>query len=477
MRRILGGIGSFLQTPFGVLFVTTVVFHGILWRVGLEYKSLPTLGVSGFLVIFDVVFTFYLLDRLIYFFSQFVLPVQTPSDRQEIYARVSAFDGGRGPILFVKNGKVIKHPGEEEKNGPGVIVMDTASAVVTQTDTEIIGAAGPGIRFTGENEKIARNNGVDLRTQLHFIGPDVSEQPYLNPTAIGDPKRYNEAHPRREQTAGHTRDGFQISPTISIKFRIKQPPVKGPSESGVTSQYGYNAEAVLDAVTREVIELGTKDDKRTRLEWDKLPAHLVVNLWREYVRKFKLEDLFGMEGPSGLQTIENFINRRVKRHLVVIMDETGIPSPTGEALPSLEYEQLNMRGLEILEVRIHNVMLEPDVEAQNIKNWNAEWTRHARREETQLNEREKLIETASRSEAAKNFARIASQKFDNPLAPAPDNIYIILQDLIEPLKETILAENRAANQMEAELKKLDEVWKWLRVQELDAAQRREERHS
>lgn len=476
MRRVLGGIGSFLQTPIGVLLAVTAVFHGVLWRAGLEYNSLLTLGVSGILAIFDVVIAFYLLDRLTYFFSQFVLPAQTPRDRRELYARVSAFDGERGPILFVKNGRVIKHPGEEEKNGPGVIVMDTASAVVTQTDTEILGAAGPGVHFTKENEKIARNNGVDLRTQLHFIGPDVSDQPYLNPAPIGDPKRFNEAHTRREQTAGHTRDGFQISPTISIKFRIKQPSAKGPSESGVTSQYGYNAEAALNAVMREALELGTKDDKRARLEWDKLPAHLVVNLWREYVRKFKLGDLFGMEGVSGLQTIEDFINRRVKRQWVILMDETGVPSPTGEALPSLEYEQLNMRGLEILDIRIHNVMLEPDVEAQNIKNWNAEWTRHARREEAQLNEREKLIGAASRNDALKNFARIASQKFENPLAPVPD-IYATLQDLIEPLKETILTESRTDNLTESELKKLDEIWKWLRVQELDSAQRREERRS
>jgi hypothetical protein len=477
MRRVFGGIGSFLQTPFGVLFVTTLAFHGILYLLGLDYGLALTLGASLFILIVDAVAAFFLLDRLIYFFSQFVLPVQTPQDRHEIYARVSGFDGGRGQILFVKNGRVIKHKGEEEKTGPGVIVMDTASAVVIQTDTQIIGPAGPGIRFTAEDEKIACKEGVDLRTQWQFIGPAVGEKPFTNPVPIGDPVRYNETQARRRRTAGLTRDGFEVAPSISIKFRIKEPQVKGASESGVTSQYGYNAAAVLDAVTREVIELNPNEDKRERMDWDELPAHLVVNLWREYVRKFKLGDLFNPAGPGNLQTIEDFINRRLKRPLVIVMDETGIPSPAGEALPSLEHEQLTMRGVEIIEVRIHNVMLEPDVESQNKKNWTAEWTRHARREADHLNEREKLIETASRQEAGRNFARIASRKYNNPILPVQDNIFTTLQNLIEPLKEVILIENRANNQMEAELRKLEEVWKWLRIQQLDAAQHREERRS
>jgi hypothetical protein len=470
MRRVFSGVGSFLQTPFGVLFVTTVVFHGVLLALGYNY-SIITLVIAGLVLIIDIFATNYIIDKLVYFFSQFVLPVQTPGDRQEIYSRVSGFDGSRGPILFVKNGRVIKHEGETEKKGPGVIVLDTASAIVTQTETEILGAFGPGIHFTKGRERITRGEGVDLRAQWQFIGPLASDQPFLNPIPISDPKKYNELQSRRQQTAGLTRDGFEISPTISIKFRIKQPEEKTASESGVVSQYGYNATAVLNAVTREVIELGTADNKRTRMEWYRLPAHLVVNLWREYVRKFKLEDLFKAEGVSGLQTIQEMINRRVKRPEVVGLDDTGLP--TSEAFVSLEYHQLLDRGLEIMEVRIHNVLFDPAIEEQTIKNWSAEWTKIAKREDDLLNEREKLIETAARNEAIKLFARLASQKFENPIAPAQD-IYSTLQSLIEPVKETILIEGRVNTQMEAEVKKLDEIWKWLLVSKLDMVMHRNE---
>ena len=473
MRRFFDGIASFLQTPFGVLFVTLAVFHGILFGLGLDYTNVFVLAAAGFILIVDIVAANFILDRLVYFFSQFILPVQTPEDRQEIHARVSAFDGKRGPTLFVKNGRLIKHEGEMKKKGPGVIVLDTASAVVLQTDTEIIGAAGPGIRFTRGKETITREEGVDLRAQWQFIGPLATDQPFLNPTSLSNPQKEGDSQSRRyQQTVGLTRDGFEISPTISIKFRIKHNPEKTASESGVISQYGYNAQAVLNAVTREVIELGTVDNKRIRMEWHRLPAHLVVNLWREYVRKFKLEDLFKAEGVSGLQTIEQMINRRMQRPFVVALDDTGIPE-TGEALPSLEYEQLEARGLEVLSVRIHNVLFEKSIEEQIIKNWNTEWMKIARREEDLLNEREKLIETAAHNEAVKNFARLAAQKFTNPIAP-PQDIFATLQNLIEPVRETILIESRANNQMEAEIKRLDEIWKWLLVSKLDTAMQRDE---
>lgn len=468
MRRIFSGIGSFLQTPFGVILVTTAIWHGVLWALGVTFNYFVSIG----LLIVDFIVAFYLLDRLVYFFSQFVLPIQNPKDREEMYARVNSFESGdRGPILFVKNGRVITHEGEMKKRGPGVIVLDTASAVVLQTDTEIRGAAGPGIRFTAKHEYITGGVGVDLRAQWQFIGPLASDQPFLNPVPISNPKQYNDIQSRRQHTAGLTRDGFEISPTISIKFSVKRPKEKTPTESGVVSQYGFDAVSVRNAITREVIELGTSENKRTRMEWNKLPAHLVVNLWREYVRKFKLEDLFKPEGVSGLQMIEQMINKRVTKEFVVALDDTGIP--TGESLESLEFKQLQARGLEIMEVKIHNVLFDPAIEEQTIKNWSAEWAKIARREEDLLNEREKLIETGAHNEAVKRFARIATQKFDNPIAP-PQDVFTTLQSLIEPVKETIVIESRANNEMESELKRLDEIWKWLLVNISDNEHHRQE---
>ncbi len=410
--------------------------------------------VSGIVLALDIFAAFYLRDKLIYFFSQFVLPIQNPKHRREIAARVSNFESGsRGPALFVKNGRVILHEGEAGKRGAGVILLDTASALVLRTDTEIKDTVGPGIKFTSGNEYIAGS--VDLRSQWQFIGPLASDQPFLNP-ASGPSKASNE---RRQQTSGMTRDGFEISPTISIKFSIKRPVEKKPSESGVTSQYGYDEEAVRNAITREVIQLGTTDNTKVRMEWNKLPSHLVVNIWREYIRKFKLSELFTSTGISGLQTIEDMINKRVKQSDVVALDDTGIP--TGEWLESLEFKQLESRGLEIMEVRIHNVLFEQEIENQIISQWSTEWMNLAKKEENQLKEKEALIETASRDEASKSFAKIASRQFSGKPTLPQQNPFKTLQLLIQPLKEYILFESSANTDMEKELRKLDDIWKWL----------------
>ncbi len=453
MRKFFSGTSSFFQTPFGIIFATTVVWHGILLAMKIPFNYF----VSVFILIVDLAAAYLLQDRLIYFFSQFVLPLLNPKDRNEIHARVKIFESGdRGPTLFVKNGRVIEHAGEADKRGPGVIVLDTASALVLRTDTEIRGVVGPGVRFTNENEYIAGS--VDLRAQWHFIGPLASDQPLLNPAPASSPKNYSELQGRRQQTSGLTRDGFEVAPTISIKFSVKRPKQLKPNESGVTSYYGFDPVSVRNAITREVVRLNTADNSKSRMEWNKLPAHLVVNLWREYVRKFKLEDLFTKGDVSGLQTIQEMINKRVRQSNVVALDDTGLP--TGEWLESLEYRQLESHGLEIMEVRIHNVLFEPSIEEQMIQQWNAEWIGLAKKEESFLKEKEVLIETASREEASRNFARITSEKFGMKAGP-PQNPFKTLQLLIHPLKEYLLKESTSNREMEVELRKLDEVWKWL----------------
>lgn len=457
MRKIFGAIGVFLQTPTGVILTTNAFWHIVLLAMGIPFKYI----VSGVMLVLDVFIAITLRDQLMYFFSQFVLPIQNPKFRREISSRVSNFETGRrGPALFVKNGRVITHEGETDKRGAGVIVLDTASALVLRTDTEIRDTVGPGIKFTRGDEYIAGS--VDLRTQWQFIGPLASDQPFLS-----QPKNDKNSQVRAQQTSGLTRDGFEVSPTVSIKFAIKRPAEKMPDESGVISQYGFDPVSVRNAITREVVMLNASENKQTRMEWNRLPAHLVVNLWREYIRKFKLGDLFTNNGVSGLQTIEDMINKRLRQPNVVALDDTGLP--TGEWIESLEYRQLESRGLEVMEIRIHNVLLDPTIEAPMIESWSAEWLNLAKKEEALLKEKEALIETAAREEAAKKFALIASEKIGNKPTMPQQTPFKTLQLLIEPLRDFIIKESSANNDMEKELRKLDEIWKWLLENNPDAA--------
>jgi hypothetical protein len=95
----------------------------------------------------------------------------------------------------------------------------------------------------------------------------------------------------------------------------------------------------------------------------------------------------------------------------------------------------------------------------------------AKKEENFLKEKESLIETASRDEASKRFARLASEKFGGKVTLPQQNPFKTLQLLIQPLKEFILKESNASSDMEAELRKLDEIWKWLLEHSADNANR------
>ncbi|MDO9301559.1 MAG: hypothetical protein Q7T89_09245, partial [Anaerolineales bacterium] len=67
----------------------------------------------------------------------------------------------------------------------------------------------------------------------------------------------------------------------------------------------------------------------------------------------------------------------------------------------------------------------------------------------------------ARNEASKNFARIASRQFGAKPTLPQENPFKTLQLLIQPLKEFIISESAAGHDVEMELRKLDEIWKWL----------------
>ena len=152
------------------------------------------------------------------------------------------------------------------------------------------------------------------------------------------------------------------------------------------------------------------------------------------------------------------LNQRLKSQMVSALDDIG--NKTGEALDSLEFLQLKLRGIEIMEVRIHNVMYDPALEEQTLKQWSGEWLKIAKKEEDLLKEDEKLNEKIARNDSTKRFAQLAAKKFENPIQPVQDE-FSTLQNLLQPLRETLTAESRANNDMEQEIKRLDEIWKWL----------------
>jgi hypothetical protein len=450
MRRIYAGISAFLQSPIGVVLGLFALWHLALWVLKIPIHIIP----SVLSLIVDIVAVAVLQDRWTYFFSQFVLPVQTREERQEIFHRVRS--GPHGPALFIKNGEVVASHGEEKKRGSGVILIDTASAAVLRTDTEICRTIGPGITFTGEGEYIAGT--VDLRLQLQTMGPIPGDDPFAASTDFN--KHYLEVQNRRRETSGLTRDGFEVVPIISVKFSVQRPGQDElESENRVNSRFGFNPLAVEKAIVRKVVQVGEGGNAATDLPWNQLPMHLTINLWREYVRKFKFSELFTSENTNGLQTIEDMINQRMKQLRVVELDDAG--TETWKYLPSPEALHLFERGIQVEQVKIHCLYFEPSLEEKIVQSWETNWLSNAKKEKKKLEEWDALVETSAREEAMKHFADLACRPFLGKTRIS-SNPFITLQILFMNLKDEVVKENAASNQMEEELRKMEDFSKWLK---------------
>jgi hypothetical protein len=161
------GEASPVQVLRGIFSAVTGNFSDV------QAKVWRTLGV----VLFDLMLFIVLLILWLAFFAQFSLPVHTLSDRKRAIDRLISYHlGSRGPAIFIENGEVKERAHEEERMGPGVALLDTASAAMFRTRHAFTRPAGPGITFTNPGEYLAGT--VDLHRQSNRIGPEDRDNPF-----------------------------------------------------------------------------------------------------------------------------------------------------------------------------------------------------------------------------------------------------------------------------------------------------------
>jgi len=256
-----------------------------------------------FTIIFDVIIFFIGLLVWRAFFAQFVLPVNTFRDRQKIFDRVYASFGGRGPAIFIRDGIPIQREGESERKGPGVLWLDSASAAVTRTATAFKQTIGPGVHFTEAGEYLAGT--VDLHKQAQKLGPREGEAVFASqPDQNADPSKieaYEQTQKRRLEVSALTRDGVEVVPNISVVFQIDAKPAEGelpgsrfadldPFLKDKTRPAEDNP--VFKAIVGEAINPRALSETTRYVAWNQLPARIAVDLWREYLGKFTLQQLF-----------------------------------------------------------------------------------------------------------------------------------------------------------------------------------------
>lgn len=443
------------QAGFSILLGRWEIVEGKVWQ------TMLLIGLDLFLFIAALLF-------FMAFFVQFVLPVRTVGDRgRAIHRLLKYIRGGHGPAIFIQDGVIRQSYKEETRRGPGVALLDTASAAVFRNAHVFTRAAGPGIIFTQDNEYPAGT--VDLHRQLQSIGPIENEDPFRPLVENEEPPAFEERQKRRYATSGLTRDGVEIVPQVTVIFSLNT------EERVGNTWFGFNPQAVWLAVARQGISPDEPINSQTRqIPWKWLPPHLAADLWREYLRKFTLDELFSLPnlaepddssgpGKTSYDTIVEMVQARMTRSEVEDLDEFG--RRTDLVKPSKEYRILREHGIRVHSVFVRHLRLPSRIEEQLIDEWSASWLQRARSEYRQIERLHADEKLAGQSLALKEFAASTSQMLGAALAepgdgrPEPDlpaSLRMLLQGTLKLCIREPQLQQRLTNQMS----ELTEIIEW-----------------
>lgn len=348
------------------------------------------------------------------FFAQFILPVQTLRERWAVIWRSLLYYLGRhGAAVFIENGNIRSRGEETKRTGAGLLWLDSASAAMLRTNTNYTRTLGPGLHFTKKGEFIAAT--THLFPSILTFGPADSENPFTVPA--DDPK-YEEIQRRHWETRALTRDAIEVGASIAVIFRIRAEASEADKQRGKNtigkSRFGYDAENVT-CYLRESIAQGVRVDQPV---WSPLPAQMAVDVWREYLTRFKLDQLFSVKdekvNPDGRRTVSTylqFIAEMVKKRLtepsVPCLNDFG--EPTGDVMPSPEYDRLTRMGLKVVNVNLRRVIFKPEIEEKFISQWTTLWLKNAQKEREFIEKAQSLRSQQGRQDALVTFADISTK--------------------------------------------------------------------
>ncbi len=294
-------------------------------------SSENTLHAGG--VLFYTTFSFSMVFfGLLALLSCFVLPVRTRKEWWEVFYRLIWYLlGEHGPAIFVKQGQIVAAPEELKRKGPGVILVDPSSAVVLQREyvrqplRKSVRVEGPGIVFMKARERLPESNVLDLRKQIRFVN----------------------------NVLGLTREGIEVSATITVIFRLAPPPGAAPAGQN-DRPCPLNPDSAFKAIYGQAVGGAAEV-----IRWTDLPLIVAKEFYRDMLSQETLDHLYQPTAPSGADPLAAFKTR---------FREKVLASPV-----------LKERGIEVLATILcltpgHDCQKD-GVKNQRIVNWQAEWQR------------------------------------------------------------------------------------------------------
>lgn len=282
--------------------------------------------------------------------AQFVLPVRTTRARSAVIQRLLDYGlGSRGPVLFLRHGKTVESKGERSRRGAGVLLADHTSAGVLRTETRYTRAIGPGVTFTEPGETLAES--LDLRRQARTV---LGTPPAVDGGLRGD----------SSESVALTEDGIPVSADLKLTFMLDPGHASPPREGQYPNQppYEFNPRAA----ERAVYGHAHRADEATA--WTDLPMVVAVDLWREEVKRWRLESLLtsGSSSPTPLAQIE----RAMADKLVITTERRR---EAGDQPLPREMEVLRRRGIRVLSVEISNLQVPEPVREEHLRSWRETW--------------------------------------------------------------------------------------------------------
>ncbi|MDO9085683.1 MAG: hypothetical protein Q7U53_05695 [Anaerolineaceae bacterium] len=394
----------------------------------------------------------------LFFFSQFVLPVLNVEKRFKAAQRIFLYIfGDHGPAIFIENGELRERRIDRLKNGPGVIILDTASAAVLRTPVRYIGAIGPGIAFTERNDFIA--GVVDLHIQSQSVGPRQEEDPF-SPVQKGESNAAFEARiSRRNESMAITRDGIQICVNLTVRFKMDSSPGEG------NSAFGFNPTAVERAIIGQSINFVKPDDNPERIvSWKWLPLNLVLDIYREYISKYTINELFPLSrmDTNLVSLISEQIKQRLTQSQYRRIDNYG--NQSDETILSKEFELLKKRGIRFLDIVITNLRFPQSIEEELQNRWRTSWLDIANREKKIVEQEQVIQSIAGQNQALMDYAYGTTKHLGSETDFKELDSREILVSLLKGNLDTISQDPDLSSYLINEYKDISDLIDWIRSQ-------------
>ncbi len=489
MRRVIKIVGLFLAAYLYLTFfrldntLQSFFIDTVKTIIGLIFRGDYTRWISSQIIITFSDFLCLLpigFFTWAFFFSQFVLPTHSLEERAKVLPRMLTMMGTKGPALSIRNGRLIGRPGELDRKGAGIILADSASAAVLHDKGKFTRAIGPGLTFTNKNEFIA--NTIDLHTQIRKLGPKDDDDVFEIKEKTEEPENEEQLEKkkiireRRMQTSGLTRDGIEVVPNITAIFKLDS----GEEKKDAPPRFRYLKESVTKAIRGESIAPDTISEEKPRtINWDWLPAHLAADLWREYLRKFTINELFEIPerpiddtlkdkdaaGKTAYQIIVEMINERLTNPYARQLNDYG-EEIEHQKESSREYKLLQSNGIKLVVAKVENLRVKD--EDQFIKRWEATWLKRANEEKRNIKKHQTVVRERAQQEMYLEysdaitiplFQRIKKYEADE-IDELPDGAES-LKKLLRAMRTSIIKDPNLIHLFAGERSNLDAVIQWL----------------